>query len=195
MSQPEIQIPDQFICPISLNIMKEPVMSKDGKNFEKAAILDWLNRGNRVCPLTRKTLKPSLLVPNTNLKMSIYSWKKRNGIVEEDEDETDASNGFVGVLHIHDQPALECGTFEQENDLLMPNEREPILTARLADEELLQILDLYNEVLDLTSTPLDEIPQTRGSEITSNSIDALVSRTARRKWRPKFFGKKGRATS
>ena len=212
----DIEIPEEFLCPISLSVMKEPVMSKDGKNFEKAAILDWLNRGNTECPLTRKLLKPSLLVPNNNLKMAIYTWKKTHGLVDDDEHDNDSdahdhSRGFVGVLHMKDQPAL-MGDYDDDDDTSSSlHERDPqslsLTTPQLSDDELRNILDLFNEVLDLTSLPLDELAAqattstTESSTITAQSVNAMVSssRASRRRWRPKFFGKHynrgGRATT
>lgn len=73
-------IPHEFLCPISLHIMKDPVMSKTGQNYDRQTILQWFNEGNVVCPLTRQYLKPSGLVPNVPLKTRILQWKRDNRI-------------------------------------------------------------------------------------------------------------------
>jgi hypothetical protein len=65
------QYPTEFQCPLTKTIMIEPMLSKYGTNFEKDAILRWLNEGNTTCPVTRKPLRPSGLVSNKNLKWKI----------------------------------------------------------------------------------------------------------------------------
>jgi hypothetical protein len=77
----ESQVPDEFICPLTLSIMVDPVMDAYGhNNFEKSAIMAWIYEGNTTCPLTRRTLKPRYLANNTNLKDDIEDWKRENNI-------------------------------------------------------------------------------------------------------------------
>jgi tRNA A-37 threonylcarbamoyl transferase component Bud32 len=69
-------IPDGFICPITQDIMKDPVMLLDGHSYERTAIEDWLKRSAR-SPLTNELLKdPSILLDNYALKSSIESFLK-----------------------------------------------------------------------------------------------------------------------
>lgn len=63
-------------------------MSRHGHNFERSAILSWLSRSTE-CPLTRKPLKPSDLLPNRSLEQKIRVWKETNGI-EATKDNRDA---------------------------------------------------------------------------------------------------------
>ncbi|XP_066165096.1 U-box domain-containing protein 57-like [Oryza sativa Japonica Group] len=39
-------VPSAFICPISLEIMKDPQMASDGFTYEAEAIRSWFDRGN-----------------------------------------------------------------------------------------------------------------------------------------------------
>jgi serine/threonine protein kinase len=48
-------IPDGFICPITQDVMRDPVMLMDGHSYERKAIVDWLKRSNR-SPLTNEEL-------------------------------------------------------------------------------------------------------------------------------------------
>jgi hypothetical protein len=59
--------------------MVNPVMTRSGLNFERSAILSWLEKTGS-CPLTRKPLKPSNLFPNKNLENTISFWRKKHGI-------------------------------------------------------------------------------------------------------------------
>jgi hypothetical protein len=69
-----INIPSEFICPITMEVMKQPLMTRDGFNFERKAILDWLSKGTGYCPLTRGPLGLSDLVPNKVLEDKIAMW-------------------------------------------------------------------------------------------------------------------------
>ncbi|GLT82338.1 hypothetical protein SLE2022_007250 [Rubroshorea leprosula] len=72
-------IPVDFICPLTGKLFEDPVTLETGQNFEKTAIKEWFDGGNRTCPVTGKTLE-YLSVPHTNfvLKRVIDSWKAEN---------------------------------------------------------------------------------------------------------------------
>jgi hypothetical protein len=44
--------PPGFICPLTLSVIKEPIMAQWGHHFERAAILKWPQLHD-VCPMTR----------------------------------------------------------------------------------------------------------------------------------------------
>jgi hypothetical protein len=83
-----LAIPLEFICPISKGIMRNPMMSKTGYNFERDAIIDWVN-DHGMCPVTKAPLKKVELVTNHSLKTSIKFWCDNNGVHHDgiDEDE------------------------------------------------------------------------------------------------------------
>jgi hypothetical protein len=97
----EVAIPSLFICPITLQVMVDPLMTRTGLNFERAAIFSWLDRGSGSCPLTRKPLTASDLITNRRLKTRIRIWRANNGIPEPTEEEMAAVKcKFVGFLKI-----------------------------------------------------------------------------------------------
>jgi hypothetical protein len=99
----EVKIPSNFICPITLQVMVDPVMTREGLNFEKAAIFSWLEQGSGSCPLTRKPLAASDLCTDRRLKTQICFWQKNNGIPEPTEEEMAAAEcKFVGYIRISD---------------------------------------------------------------------------------------------
>lgn len=193
-------IPSEFICPISLSVMKDPVMSMDGKNFERNAILDWLNRGNSVCPLTRKPLKPSFLAPNVNLKMKIERWQKESGMFlsteNDDDDDSSSSNesdamGIVGVLQYEQEDEETRRRFEAEAALEEEMEsRRWQETQRIVDEELHDLLELYNEVLGLTSSSANTMPPERPSPFENSKSSSMFAQVATRRWKSSSLLKK-----
>jgi hypothetical protein len=70
---------ERFICPLTNDLMEDPVMTKDGYNFERKAILKWLDEKEDTCPVSKKSLKPSGLVANGKLKWEIQQWQLYEG--------------------------------------------------------------------------------------------------------------------
>jgi U-box domain len=70
----EVELPDDFRCPISLEVMTDPVILTSGHTFDRASIQRWLDSGNRTCPVTNLPLPPSSpLIPNHALRRLIRS--------------------------------------------------------------------------------------------------------------------------
>jgi hypothetical protein len=70
-------IPSEYICPITHEIMEEPVCDNEGNTFEKQAIMKWLAR-NRNSPISRLPLRIADLRPNIALKNLIASFIEKN---------------------------------------------------------------------------------------------------------------------
>lgn len=68
-------IPNEFMCPITMVIMKEPVLASDGYTYEKEAIQQWL-QSNTISPLTRESMRFTDCRPNRALKDAIERWQK-----------------------------------------------------------------------------------------------------------------------
>lgn len=73
-------IPDDFRCPISLELMKDPVIVSTGQTYERLCIQKWLDAGHKTCPKTQQTLLHTALTPNYVLKSLIYLWCQNNGV-------------------------------------------------------------------------------------------------------------------
>ncbi|WP_194847733.1 U-box domain-containing protein [Candidatus Neptunochlamydia vexilliferae] len=67
LSQKEADYPDDLLCPLTLDLFKDPVITNDGHTFEREAIEMHL-KNSSTCPLTRKSLKKEDLRPNRALK-------------------------------------------------------------------------------------------------------------------------------
>ncbi|KAK4799739.1 hypothetical protein SAY86_025104 [Trapa natans] len=73
-------IPDDFRCPISLELMKDPVIVSTGQTYERSSIQKWLAAGHHTCPKTQQTLLQTTLTPNYVLKSLITLWCDSNGV-------------------------------------------------------------------------------------------------------------------
>ena len=66
---------EAFVCPITQEIMQDPVITPHGMSFDRKAIIDWLCK-DQTCPLTKKPLKKEDLITNYALKSSIQEYLK-----------------------------------------------------------------------------------------------------------------------
>uniref|UniRef100_A0A0E0PSC1 U-box domain-containing protein 12 n=1 Tax=Oryza rufipogon TaxID=4529 RepID=A0A0E0PSC1_ORYRU len=73
-------IPDEFRCPISLELMQDPVIVSSGQTYERSCIQKWLDSGHKTCPKTQQPLSHTSLTPNFVLKSLISQWCEANGI-------------------------------------------------------------------------------------------------------------------
>lgn len=69
-------IPQEFICPITHEIMKNPVISEDGFTYEKSAILEWFSTGKQTSPMTNAELASIDTIDNLSLKTKIDDYLK-----------------------------------------------------------------------------------------------------------------------
>ncbi|XP_028790890.1 U-box domain-containing protein 19-like [Neltuma alba] len=72
--------PQDFRCPISLQLMADPVTLSTGQTYDRASIQKWLKAGNRTCPKTGEKLTNTELVPNTTLRKLIHQFCADNGV-------------------------------------------------------------------------------------------------------------------
>jgi U-box domain len=79
-----IEIPDMFICPLTLEIMSDPVMNRAGQTYERAAIVEWLKQDIATCPMTRRPIMISDFVANHRLRKQIQDWIREQGEMQKD---------------------------------------------------------------------------------------------------------------
>lgn len=79
------EIPDEFICPITLCIMKDPVIMPDGQTYEREAIANHL-KASPLSPITRKPLNMKDATPNYALKNMIEKFLNGGKIPEKEEE-------------------------------------------------------------------------------------------------------------
>lgn len=77
-----LTIPDEFLCPLTSDVMKQPLMTKSGMSFEREAIITWLQDGNGKCPITGNYMNLSDLIPNKALEEQIAFWRWDNMLPE-----------------------------------------------------------------------------------------------------------------
>jgi hypothetical protein len=59
---------DLFMCPLTMEVMRDPVITADGQTYERRKIQKWFALGNRTSPLTGAELPSTNLTPNIVLR-------------------------------------------------------------------------------------------------------------------------------
>lgn len=84
-------IPSDFLCPISLELMKDPIIVATGQTYERSYIQRWIDCGNTTCPKTQQNLQNFILTPNYALKNLINQWCTEHNV----EEPTPLMNGRI----------------------------------------------------------------------------------------------------
>lgn len=72
--------PEELRCPISLQLMYDPVIIASGQTYERVCIEKWFSDGHDSCPKTQQKLPHLCLTPNYCVKGLIASWCEQNGV-------------------------------------------------------------------------------------------------------------------
>ncbi|KAI7728319.1 hypothetical protein M8C21_021245, partial [Ambrosia artemisiifolia] len=75
-----VPIPPDFCCPLSLELMIDPVIVASGQTYERGYIRKWIDLGLTVCPKTMQPLVHTNLIPNYTVKALIASWCESNNV-------------------------------------------------------------------------------------------------------------------
>ncbi|XP_030960663.1 U-box domain-containing protein 6-like [Quercus lobata] len=75
-----IHPPEELRCPISLQLMYDPVIIASGQTYERICIEKWFSDGHSTCPKTQQKLSHLSLTPNYCVKGLIASWCEQNGV-------------------------------------------------------------------------------------------------------------------
>lgn len=97
----EKNVPQNFFCPISLEIMKDPVIVVEtGQTYERSEIIDWWSkRPVQVDPMTNLQLKNPKLVPNIALRNTIEEFMKAHKLSDSRVGSFDRSNIILSDYH------------------------------------------------------------------------------------------------
>ena len=63
----------------SQELMEDPVVAADGFTYERAAIADWLTRGNATSPMTGAALESTALLQNLAVRSAAALFKRHGG--------------------------------------------------------------------------------------------------------------------
>lgn len=87
-----VVVPHLFKCPISLDVMKDPVTLSTSVRYERENIMGWFSEGHKTCPLTMQPSDTTDLTPNLTLQRLIQAWCANNSTATNLADDFHISN-------------------------------------------------------------------------------------------------------
>ncbi|KAI3750979.1 hypothetical protein L2E82_21948 [Cichorium intybus] len=167
-----------FYCPITGDVMEDPVETPSGHSFERYAIEKWLAEENSSCPVTKTPLKVSALRTNKTLRQSIEEWRDRNTmifigsmksqILSNEDEEVIVSLGKLRAL---------CLERELHQDWVMMEDYLPVLVSLLSTKNF-QIRSLVLDILRILAAYNDDRKETIAK--TDDGIKLIVCSLARK---------------
>ncbi|KAK7278621.1 hypothetical protein RJT34_23654 [Clitoria ternatea] len=130
-------VPPQFLCPISGELIKDPVMLSISQTYDRPSIQKWLSEIKRVCPESRQVLSHAALVPISMeldiehryhlhallYKLSVPSLSEQRKAAKELQQITLRTPSFIKlpgnpeVLHLLLSPLSSAGTAPIDSEL------------------------------------------------------------------------------
>lgn len=80
VGESSVTIPKDFCCPISLDLMRDPVITSSGQTYDRPSITQWIDEGHCTCPNSGQMLSHTRLMPNRALRNLIAQWCTSQGI-------------------------------------------------------------------------------------------------------------------
>lgn len=96
-SQDPTLIPDDFRCPISLDLMREPVIVSTGQTYDLASITRWIKEGHSTCPKSGQKLVHTNLTPNYALRSLIVQYCTEHNVPFENSERCKKSSFLENI--------------------------------------------------------------------------------------------------
>jgi hypothetical protein len=151
-----IEIPEEFFCPISQEVMRNPVKTSDGYTYEYKSIAEWLE-SHDTSPLTNDVLPNKELGPNLELKKIIEQFEENQRI-------------FSSGIPSQKQALLKtCIISQSQIQLSLSDAQERLMQAR---EEIKQN-QLHAEKLEIDIKETRSIMQKQETELKESRATLL----------------------
>ncbi|CAA7396174.1 unnamed protein product [Spirodela intermedia] len=167
-------VPEHFLCPISSEIMKEPVVLATGETYDRPFIQAWLNAGHRTCPRTEQVLVHCFLTPNHILRRMISEWCDSHGVDLPPRDTLDGGDDAASVVTQGERVEL-CGLLEKISFPSVSEQKNAVRELRLLTKRRPSFRTLLGENPDaiprllslLSSSELRQHPEMQEDVVTT----------------------------
>lgn len=150
------EIPNGFSCPITFDIMIDPVIASDNITYERSAIEQSLSMNNR-SPVTREPISRTLR-PNLSLKKAITEYQQNTN-------QTPRPTAFICTIttELMTDPVIASDGYSYERSAIeewfRTSNKSPVTNQALSDRSLQanvnlkQAIDAYRETHHLAARP------------------------------------------
>ncbi|XP_010439489.1 PREDICTED: U-box domain-containing protein 8 [Camelina sativa] len=151
------ELPNDFRCPISLEIMSDPVILQSGHTFDRVSIQRWIDSGNRTCPITKLPLSetPSL-IPNHALRSLISNFAHVSPRTQQEHSQQSQSQALISTLV--SPSSSNASKLESLSRLVRLTKRDSLIRRKVTESgavrAALDCVDSGNQVLQEKSLSL-----------------------------------------
>ncbi|XP_021612923.1 U-box domain-containing protein 15 [Manihot esculenta] len=159
-------IPHEFLCPITLEIMTDPVIIASGQTYERESIQKWFNSNHRTCPKTRQTLAHMSVAPNFALRNLILQWCEENKFHLPPKADCASSSSYVHSEEI-------CSLVRDLSSTKLERQRQAVIKIRMLSKESSE-----NRILIANNggiLPLVQILSYPDSRLQEHTVTALLN--------------------
>lgn len=157
----EIRVPDEYICPITYEIMRDPVIAADGFSYEREAITTWL-KGHASSPKTGEHLAHRALTANKNLRILVHEFiEKIPQLKQQDQIRQDLMEAIrlreEDIQKLISKKELTSSSSKSSGSVAVYDELgiESLLQGRALQKEALS--NSYNEAITQQKTLLEQL--------------------------------------
>lgn len=187
-----VDIPPEYICLLTKEMMENPTLASDGKNYEKDAIEKYINE-HKKSPATGEPLEINGLKENQDLKKKIVEFKEEIPKIiaakfrekmlgdlfgfKQEEEKLDTVQTMMENLNIKEpkgNPEIDINDFQNKNLLKFAN-KEVVLPAipKISPEELAKKVNIVFEEDIISPTTIAEILEA-GAEVAREKYVVLT---------------------
>ncbi|CAK9323649.1 unnamed protein product [Citrullus colocynthis] len=145
--------PEEFRCPLSRELMRDPVIVSTGETYDRPFIQKWLKSGNRTCPRTQQVLSHTNLTPNHLIRQMIAQWCATRGIELQDR---------IRVHYLDDDVITEADrdrflTLIEKMSMTISEQKAAAKELRMLTKRMPSFRALFGESLDAISLLLSPL--------------------------------------
>ncbi|XAR58768.1 Ubiquitin--protein ligase [Bertholletia excelsa] len=168
--QRSLSCPEEFRCPLSNELMRDPVIVASGQTYDRPFIQRWFEAGHRTCPRTQQVLSHTLLIPNLLIRGMISQWCKSQGVQLPDPVQYSNEDGLTEADRDHLLSLLEKMSSTQSD------QKESARELRLLTKRMPSFRALFGASLDAIPQLLNPLLQSRSqSEIHPDLQEDIIT--------------------
>ncbi|GFZ20081.1 plant U-box 9 [Actinidia rufa] len=162
--------PEEFRCPLSKELMRDPVIVATGQTYDRPFIQRWLKAGHRTCPRTQQVLLHTLLTPNLLIREMITQWCKSHEIQWSNPIQLSNENGITEADRDHFISLLE------RMSSTLSDQKDAARELRLLTKRMPSFRALFAESLDAIPQLLNPLSQCRSqSDVHPDLQEDLIT--------------------
>ena len=100
-----VTIPDHLKCPMTLDLLNDPVICEDGNTYERNWIEEWF-RLHDTSPMTNVRLRSKILIPNRRIKDAVDAWGAGTRSIQQ------------AVVHAQPQPVAQPLRIQVDHEMI-----------------------------------------------------------------------------